>query len=383
MKRKLLVAAGGLTLAAGLGAVALLQPHAADASPGELTGFTTGGAAYKSLGPIAISPAGVVYIADDQSGAVVGVGVREAKASGPRMAAKEAGASIARMMGANASGIEVRGIAVHPLSGASFVTVRKTEGADSNAADPANYALFRIGRDGAVSAVDIAAQPGRRVELQAKAAYGVREGKPYVIGDLVCTGDRLLVPALSTEQFSSNLHSLPLPLGTREAERFATSIYHVSHGKQETASPIQTLTLYRDASNNPILVAAYVCTPLVRIKLEDLKPGATVTGVTVAELGSGNRPMEMIAYGKPGAQSLLVDNSSFGKLRVAPSIVMETEAVDKQTKADRGRRGATDIAGIEPLPHLKDAKVYAPDGDGIVVVRTNDSGFGIESMPAP
>jgi NADPH-dependent glutamate synthase beta subunit-like oxidoreductase len=46
------------------------------------------------------------------------------------------------------------------------------------------------------------------------------------------------------------------------------------------------------------LVAAYTCTPLVIIPLEDLKDGAHIRGKTVAELGYGNTPADMIAYTK-------------------------------------------------------------------------------------
>jgi hypothetical protein len=48
----------------------------------------------------------------------------------------------------------------------------------------------------------------------------------------------------------------------------------------------------------PYLVAAYTCTPLVTIPLDDLKDGAHVRGKTVAELGYGNTPADMISYTK-------------------------------------------------------------------------------------
>jgi hypothetical protein len=46
------------------------------------------------------------------------------------------------------------------------------------------------------------------------------------------------------------------------------------------------------------LVAAYNCTPLVTIPLDDLKDGAHIRGKTVAELGYGNTPAQMISYTK-------------------------------------------------------------------------------------
>ena len=82
--------------------------------------------------------------------------------------------------------------------------------------------------------------------------------------------------ARSKEQFDSNLVSVPLPFKAEGIERYATSIYHVSHKRQETASPIETLTAYRDGDKE-YLMAAYTCTPVVRINLN----GQTDTGELV------------------------------------------------------------------------------------------------------
>jgi hypothetical protein len=165
-------------------------------------------------------------------------------------------------------------------------------------------------------------------------------------------------------------------------EKYATSIYHVSHKRQETASPIQTLTVYQDGDKE-YLMAAYVCTPVVRINLDDLKPNQAVTGTTVAELGSGNRPMAMIAYGKPGSQSLLLNNSSFGILKVDAAIAREASAVNQMTKADRGGGGRTPVDGIEVVESLKGAAAYAPVGDSLVVLKPSGESIALEPMAAP
>src|SRR5262249_39966699 len=146
------------------------------------------------------------------------------------------------------------------------------------------------------------------------------------------------------------------------------SIYHVSHHRQETASPIQTLTTYRDGDKE-YLMAAYVCTPVVRFNLEDLKANQEATGNKVAELGSGNQQMGLIAYGKAGQQSLLLNNSVFGILKVDAKIAKETQAVNQMTGANRGMGGKTPYPGIEPVEALKGAKAYAAGGDSLLVVK--------------
>jgi hypothetical protein len=377
------VSAAILCCTAVAGAAAWWGTSRAQAAPNEsrtaLTqGFTKGAPDYKSIGPLTFSPSGVLFFADDQAGAVYGVDLDEKPSKAAPFAKVDLGATLAARLGTTAKGIEVKDVAISPVSHSLYISVRKTDGADQSAENPANYALFSVDPQGTVTPVDLASK------RMGKAMVGGEKNarNPRAIGDIAFAGGRVLCAALSKEQFSSNLVSVPVPFKADGVERFATSIYHISHKKQETASPIQTLTTYRDGDKE-YLMAAYVCTPVVRFNLEDLKANQEVTGATVAELGSGNKPMAMIAYGKPGQQSLLMDNSAFGILKVSPTIAKETAAINQMAKADRGGRGATPFPGIDVVDSMKGAKGYAPAADGLVVVKATADGLSLEQMPAP
>lgn len=386
LRRTLVVLAGG-TLLAGTGwALATRASAAPEAeSRAALThGFQKGSPDYKAIGPLAFSPSGVLFFADDQAGAVFGVDLAEKPSkAAPCSAVADLGGALAARMGTTVRGIEVKDVAVSPVSHNIYVSVRKTDGADQDAANPANYALFSIDPAGAVSPVDLASKPFGKVAVSGKAAYSTGRGAPArVISDIAYAKGRILATALSTEQFNSNLVSIPVPFRAEGVEKYATSIYHVSHKRQETASPIQTLTVYRDGDRE-YLMAAYICTPVVRFNLEDLKPGQVATGTTVAELGSGNRPMDMVAYGKPGAQALLLNNSVFGIVKVDAAIARETQAVNQMTKADRGGGGNTPYPGIEPVASFKDVRAYAPAGDKLVVLRSTADNLALEAVALP
>ncbi|MFN3649400.1 MAG: hypothetical protein ACK47B_07435 [Armatimonadota bacterium] len=373
------VAAGALVLgAAGWSMATRAQAAPAAESRDALTrGFSKGAWDHQSIGPLAFSPSGVLFFADDQAGAIYGVDLAETRSqAAPYARVPELGATLAARLGTTPAGIEIKDLAVSPVSHAVYLSVRKTDGADNNPADPANYALFSVAPSGEITAVDLASKPFARVSLNA-----AKGRDPRLVTDLAYAKGRLLVASLSKEQFDSNLISVPVPFNGG-VERFATSIYHVSHKRQETASPIQTLTVYRDGDRE-YLMAAYVCTPVVRFNLDDLKPGATVTGVTVAELGSQNRPMAMVAYGDPGKQSLLLNNSRFGVLKVDRKIAMETSAVNEKTTADRGDRGMTPFPGIEAVESLKDARAYTAADRQLLVVKPTDGGMSLEPMPLP
>jgi hypothetical protein len=347
-------------------------------------GFQKGTPDYKAIGPLAFSPSGVLYFADDQGGAVFGVDLGEKSAKGTAsVKVPDLGTTLAARLGTTPAGIEVKDAAVSPVSGALYLSVRKTDGADQNPANPANYALFAVQPGGEVSVVDLKEKPFARVAISGQPSYAQQNmGTPRVIGDIAYLKGRIVAAALSTEAFKSNLVSIPVPFRAEGIEKYATSIYHVAHKRQETASPVQTLTSYRDGDKE-YLVAAYICTPLVRIDPDQLKAGETVTGTTVAELGSGNRPMALLAYGKPGEQNLLLNNSSFGVLKVDSKIVQEKERVNQQTIADRGDRGSKPYEGIHQQEALKGAHAYAATSDRLLVVKKSGESLELDSMPLP
>jgi len=348
-------------------------------------GFAKGNLDYKSIGPLTFSPSGVLFFADDQAGNVYGVDLAEKPSKElPFAKVPDLGATIAARLGTTVKGIEVKDVALSPVSHSLYVSVRKLDGADQNPENPANYALFAVDPKGAVTPVDLNGKAFGKSAVTSEKGFNPFRGAGIAraISDIAYAQGRVLCAALSKTGFSSNLVSVPVPFNANGVEKFATSIYHVSHKRQETASPIQTLTVYRDGDQD-YLMAAYVCTPVVRIKLNELKANTAVTGVTVAELGSGNMPMAMIAYGKPGQQSLLLNNSAFGILKVDAAVAKETQAVDQMTKADRGGGGRTPAAGIEVVESLKGAKAYAPSGDGLVVLRASEDSLSLEPMAAP
>ena len=85
--------------------------------------------------------------------------------------------------------------------------------------------------------------------------------------------------------------------------------------KFETKSPIRTFVTYK-IQNEPYMLAAYTCTPLVKVPVSELKAGAHIKGTTIAELGNRNRPLDMIVYQKDGKDYLFMTNSSRGVMKI-------------------------------------------------------------------
>ena len=54
----------------------------------------------------------------------------------------------------------------------------------------------------------------------------------------------------------------------------------------------------------------------MKFPVASLKPGAKIVGTTIAELGAGNRPIDMIVYKKDGKEFLLMSNTSRGVMKI-------------------------------------------------------------------
>ena len=97
------------------------------------------------------------------------------------------------------------------------------------------------------------------------------------ITDLAYVDGRVFLAGLSNEEFSSRLIAIPFPFSSEGVDGAAIEIYHGAHGRFETKSPIRTFVAYR-IQNEPYLLAAYQCTPLVKMPVAELKAGAMSRG---------------------------------------------------------------------------------------------------------
>src|SRR5262249_6008899 len=122
------------------------------------------------------------------------------------------------------------------------------------------------------------------------------------------------VAGLSNEEFSSSMRSIPYPF-TAASKGSSIEMYHGAHGRFETASPVRTFMTY-DVGGKPSVLAAYTCTPIVKIPVSEFKPGAKIKATTIAELGNMNRPLDMIAYKKGGQDYILMANSARGLMKL-------------------------------------------------------------------
>jgi hypothetical protein len=295
----------------------------------------------KSAGPLTFGPDGILFVGDTQGAAVFAIdtGDRAAARMKPAINVDDLGSKIAALLGTDPKSIMVNDLAVNPLSGNVYLSVARGRGPD------AAPVIIKVGADGKLTELSLDGVRFAKAEIpNAPSASNVPAKKgasprSQSITDLAYTDNRLFLAGLSNEEFSSRLLAIPFPFES-SIDGAAVEIYHGSHGRFETRSPVRTFVAYEiknveTGKPEPYLLAAYTCTPLVKVPVAQLKEGAHVKGTTIAELGNRNNPLDMVVYQKGGKDYLLLANSSRGVMKIttdgaatAPSITAPVS--DKQ-----------------------------------------------------
>ena len=350
---------GGTAVAADSGLSASLQP---------------GTPQIQSAGPLAFGPEGILFVGDPRGAAIFAIATRGGVVgeTGAPIAAVRHGITnlstkVAALLGTKPDGITIQDLAIHPDSGNAYLAVARGHGPDATAV------LVRARVGGQLEVVKLENVKYARAELpNAPGPEAVdRRRRPTrleSITDLAYVDGKLLVAGLSNEEFASTLRAIAFPFKKVDGGS-SVEIYHGAHGKLETRSPVRTLLPYEIAGEAHLL-AAYTCTPLVKIPLSALKPGAHVKGTTIAELGNRNRPLDMIAYQKNGKSFLLLANDRRGVMKMAAAGLGGAAPIIEKVKGG-GRQGVDyetvdGWTGIQHLDRLN--QEYA------VVVRGEEGG---------
>ena len=346
-------------------AVAVTATLASAAKAAASYGMTKGAPDIKSVGPLAFGPAGVLFVADPVGAKVfaLDVGAGRAMAAQP-VSIDKLDMRLAAFLGAAPADIAVRDVAVQPGSNIVFISVMRGSGA---AAVPALVKIDAKGELSQVALTNIAfAQttvekaPG----LDDKRTAGRQPLRSVTVTDLAYTDGTVLIAGASNEEFTSAFRRVAFPFNGA-AQLNSLEIFHVSHGRFETASPITSFVPYGGAGS---VLAAYTCTPLVQFSLTGAAAGSQVKGKSVADLGPGSTPTDMLHFRQGGEDYFLVANSRHPLMKVARRDIDKQEALIKQADHVGAARKELPQAGVSRLANL---------GDGHVLMMQQDPAAGL------
>jgi len=356
-----------LTLVTALAGLAL----AAVAAPAAETdfGLKPGTVELKSAGPLAFGPNGILLIGDPQGAAVYAVDTGDrTMTAGPAYKMAKVEDRIAGALGTAGTDVAIADVAVNPASGLVYFSVGRGRGPQ------ATPVLLKLNHQGEFSEVPLkdvkcakASLPNPSTKVRKPA--DVLTGLAYVDG-------KVYVAAMSNEEFSSQFRVIPFPFDG-EAKGASVEIFHGSHGRIETNSPIRSFTPYEIAGSAHLL-ASYTCTPLVKIPISELKPGAKVKGTTVAELGNRNTPLDMVVYNKGGKDYLLMINDNRGVMKIDLSQIGTIDGINARVRDKAGLPYETvsGMAGVVQMSKLD-------GGHAVILTKANGGSYNLDTVELP
>lgn len=321
----------------------------------------------KHAGALEFSPDGTLFVGDNVGGAIYAFALPGGTApeKPTPINVENIDVRIAEVLGVIANAVEINDMAVHPVSQEVYISVTRGVGADAQPAIikiDASGALENINLDKMVSTKqELSNFPDNSRKFQARGIGGPPMAKDIAkakmpmstlaIMDIEFHNNYLFVAGISNEEFSSTLRRIPFPFNGKQAAS-SVKIYHIAHDQYETRAPIRSM-LIMNIDGKDQLVAAYTCSPIVLIPLDQIVDGAKITGNTIGDMGNG-QPIDMVSYNMHGNEFLFITNNSRSP-QVIP--VAGLQAAKVVTEVDFERGGKQDLSPEIP---------YGPVGEMIM-----------------
>ncbi|MDN5203093.1 hypothetical protein QQ008_17015 [Fulvivirgaceae bacterium BMA10] len=341
--------------------------------------FIFGKPEIKSISILTFGPEGILFIGDSKNGTVVAVdlGDNQSPASPGAFNLDDVEGKLGALLGTTRDNVIIHDLAVNPISQNIYLSVSKGDASQVGfwkLPNDIGYAeiLLKITPDKKIQEISLDQVKYSTTNVPSPAKEGDKnwrksDKRTETITDMSYADGKLFIAGLSNEEFASSLRVLPFPFKDNAATISTIEIWHGAHGKFETTAPIRTFLPYT-VNQEPQLLAAYTCTPLVSIPIKDLKNGKHVKSKTLAELGARNMPLDIIAFKKNGKNKILIANTSRSLMSI------DVEDIEKQKEAVTHDVEGLNTAGV---PYMALPAVGVMQIDNL----NDDFVLGLQRMP--
>ena len=362
--------------------VALIVSFSVFAAAAASNDFQQGKPDIRSMSSLAFGPEGILFVGDSIGAAVFAIqlGDKTPNSSQEPLDIQDLEGKIAALLGTRKADILIHDMAVNPVSQNVYLAVSRGRGKWIERWQlPNDFSkatiLLRVSPSQQISEVRLNSVHFARARLPNPISqdkmHPWKEGtrlRVDTITDLAYSEGRLFVAGLSNEEFASTMWQIPYPFQD-SAVASTLEIYHGAHGGYETHAPIRTFLPFT-LKGETHLLASYLCTPLVTFPVSGLEDGRHVRGRTLAELGFGNYPLDMLSYRKEGKDYILIANTSL------PFIILDPHKLEQfQGSITEPVDPAEYTAGVEFTPR---------SGSGIQQMDTLNSKYllTLQRMPS-
>ncbi len=271
----------------------------------------------------------------------------------------------------------VRDMAINPTSKEAFIAIdiKTKKGYESQ--------ILIVNQAGNITKFDLANTKHTEIKLTDAPTNDITFWDKTSIRSLIFTDidfykGKVYVSGMSNAEFSSALRVVDYPF-TNKVSSTSIEIFHAVHGQNETKAPIQTLQ-FVTLNNEDYILAAYTCTPLVLIPVKDLKDKAHIVGKTIAEMGYGNTPVDIIKFQSEGFDKKPYEGIILANRNRTAQFVNLNDIAKSATENNIAYAGMVEHAGtpISNLPMTGLLQMDDQDGYHIATMRRNDETGSLE-----
>ncbi len=335
-----------------------------------LTGKTLTGASVLAFGPN-----NVLFVGDSKAGVIHAIPTKATAKDTLPFNAHTIDRKIARKLGAIPSDLIINDMQIHPKSQEAYIALK-----NGHAPDAKSLIAIVSPKNNAIRFLDVSSSGKQQVSIKEPLTKDFNFYKDFPASTLNITDidyhkGYIYVAGLTNGEFASTLRKIKYPFDGKQTKVGGIEMYHAVHAQKETRAPIRTMA-FEEIDGEPTLIAAYTCTPLVSIPASDIKEGNHIKAKTIAELGYGNTPIDMITFmaqEQDGSfdKKLLITN----KQRSASLISLKDFAKANQGEGLGGFSMGPEGVAIFPVPMAGVMQVAEQNQMMLAVLRRNiDSG---------
>ena len=336
----------------------------------------------KFAGALEFTEDGTLFVGDNYNGAIYAFELPAEDKAVQIMPSSIANidTKIAELLGVGVSAIEINDMAAHPITQDLYISVTRI---GSSVSQPA---IIQVTQQQQINLLDLASLPFQKQKLiefpEGETTFGVRGMRQFpplardiakgeiplrtlAIMDMEFHDGELFVAGVGHDNFLSSLRRISYPFdGTQSIAN--VEMYHITHDNYESRAPIRAMSV-QEIDGKPQLVAAYTCSPIVLVPLEDIKDGAKISANTIMDYGNG-QPLDMIPFQMRGQSMLFVTNDSRSPQVIPVAGLQGAKVVDHN---DFERGGKLDLHPVMPYGPVGQTVMF--DGMSMHMTLVGDS----------
>ncbi len=321
---------------------------------------------------IAFGPDNVLFVGDSKAAVIHAIPTKATEVKDPiPFNGFGIDRKIANKLGIAASDLIINDMQIHPASQEAYIAFK-------NGHAPSAKSLIAIvsPTSNKIRFLDVTTTGTKKVSIKAPRTedfnfYRDFPASTLNITDIDYHNGYVYVSGLTNGEFASTLRKIKYPFNGNQSKVASIEMYHAVHAQNETRAPIRTMT-FEEINGESTLIAAYTCTPLVSIPTKEIKEGSHVKAKTIAELGYGNTPIDMITFmaqEQDGSfdKKLLITN----KQRSASLISLKDFATANQGNALGGFTMGPEGVQIFPVPMAGVMQISEQNQRMLAMLRRN------------